>query len=136
MEKTKRNWLIALIAVAAAVLIAGGVTAGVLVAKGRSAKTVYNSAESGLRAYETLELGVELPKTYKNPYDSAAVEVNAVIKHDGGEETVPMFWYEDYERSLVGGVEKLTETGRAFWMLRYVPKSAGEYRISVSVKEN
>ncbi len=31
MEKTKRNWLIALIAVAAAVLIAGGVTAGVLV---------------------------------------------------------------------------------------------------------
>ena len=136
MEKTKRNWLIALIAVAAAVLIAGGVTAGVLVAKGRSAKTVYNSAESGLRAYETLELGVELPKTYKNPYDSAAVEVNAVIKHDGGEETVPMFWYEDYERSLVGGVEKLTETGRAFWMLRYLPKSAGEYRISVSVKEN
>lgn len=49
MEKTKRNWLIALIAVAAAVLIAGGVTAGVLVAKGRSAKTVYNSAENGLR---------------------------------------------------------------------------------------
>lgn len=136
MEKSKKIKWIVLIAALIGILIASSVTAGVLIAKNRSVKTVYNSAQNGIRAYETLEIGVELPKNYLNPYDSSKVEVDAIIQNGDIKQTVPMFWYEDYERSLFGDVEKLTYTGRSFWMLRYVPKTAGEYKITVSVKEN
>ena len=92
---------------------------------------LYDSAKNGIKAYEMLSLGFSSENPPVNPYDSSEIAMDALIERpDGVTDIVPMFWYQDYERSLRYDVEKLTPKGEAYWAVRYTPKQSGTYPFS------
>ena len=92
----------------------------------------YDSAGKGIRAFELLEVGFNGDSKEKNPYDSSAIKKDAIVHlPDGKSVTVPMFWYEEYERSLSYSVEELKPTGKSYWALRYTPTESGRYTVDV-----
>ena len=94
----------------------------------------YSNYTKDFKAYEMLELGFKYDKEVSNPYDSSCISMDAVISFNNKSVTVPMFYYESYERSLVEDVEKLSPTNINGWRLRYTPLESGTYTFKVKVK--
>lgn len=97
-------------------------------------ETVYDSTSLGVRAFETMSYGFCLNNIeINNPYDSSEITVDALIDGPDGQYVVPAFWFQDYERSLWHGREKLTPKGKPCWMVRFTPKTSGEYSVEIRV---
>lgn len=95
----------------------------------------YSNYSENHRAYDLLELGFVYEEEVANPYDSSEISMDAIITFNNKTISVPMFYYESYERSLNNDVEKLSPTNNNGWRLRYTPLEAGEYHIVAEVKD-
>ena len=74
---------------------------------------------------------------FANPFDPDEVAIDATFTlADTPALTVPAFWYQGYQRSLVDGVETLAVTGAPEWRLRFTPMTAGNCTVSVAVRTN
>lgn len=88
--------------------------------------------------YEKAEYGVKisLPADV-NPYDSEQVSVSAYIESpDGKSYSVPMFYYLQYQRRLVGSREELYACGDEQFRFRFTPRAQGEYKFYIKVVQN
>ena len=64
-----------------------------------------------------------------NPFDADEIDVRAEFVSPGGVTVeVPAFWYQGYERSLVGGNERLTPVGEPHFLVRFTPERPGRWR--------
>lgn len=141
MEMKKKNLLYVILASFAGLAIVALSIAVILLSVGpassKELNIMYNSSKNGIKAFETLELGVDYDSDIKNPYDAEKFMMDALITlPDGSQETVAMFWYEGYNRTIAGDVENLIANSNNYWMLRYTPKSSGTYNISVQITKN
>ena len=88
------------------------------------------------KAFEVLELGFEYDKEINNPYNSSEITMDAIITFNDKTVSVPLFYYESFERTLDNDVEKLNPTNNDGWRLRYTPLETGTYDIRVKVNHN
>src|SRR5512145_3023431 len=64
-----------------------------------------------------------------NPFDPAEADLRAVfLAPDGRRFEAIGFWYQGFERALVGGRERLTPVGDPHWRVRFTPDRPGEWR--------
>lgn len=99
---------------------------------------VFNLRENTARPplYSKFELSFNLTRTYSNPYDPSAVDVQGhFVDPDGHEESVPGFFYQGYQRTQVDGAEVLTPMGRSHWKVRYAPRKTGRYHYYLTVDD-
>ncbi len=93
------------------------------------------AATESVPAYGGFEATIDLQARYDNPFDPAQVALDGhVVTPAGQEETVPGFYAWDYERSRLGGAERLRPTGHGGWRLRYCPREPGRYRYWVTLR--
>jgi hypothetical protein len=65
-----------------------------------------------------------------NPFDPDEIDVRAeFVRAAGGRAIeVPAFWYQGYERALIGSREQLTPVGAPHFLVRFTPTRAGPWR--------
>ncbi|MCC6158318.1 MAG: DUF5060 domain-containing protein [Deltaproteobacteria bacterium] len=81
-----------------------------------------------LDLYDRVEFSITLGDAYANPYDPDEIEVNLELETPGGDTiVVPAFWFEPYERSLDGDLEKWTASGDGGFRARFAPLETGSY---------
>ena len=69
------------------------------------------------------------PTTPANPFDPEEIDVRAEFSGPGPtHREVLGFWFQDYERSLVNGRERLTPLGDPAFRIRFTPERAGQWR--------
>jgi hypothetical protein len=68
-------------------------------------------------------------RTPENPFDPAEIDVRAAFVDPSGahHETIA-FWYQDYDRELVDGRERLTPKGEPSFRVRFTPTEPGRWR--------
>jgi len=80
------------------------------------------------------ELTFRLSETFANPFDPECVDLLGHFTSPSGQKTVvPAFFFQDYQRHLVEGVELLTPKGLPCWKLRFTPAEAGAHTYSVTL---
>lgn len=106
----------------------------------RRAKTpvkLYGLRENAQRVgrYGLFELSFSLSRAFDNPFDPREVDIVAHFTAPSGKESrVRAFWFQDYNRALVGVEETLTPVGPPEWKLRFTPSEVGEYRYRLEVR--
>lgn len=86
-------------------------------------------------AWRRAEFRLDQVPAAANPFDPDEIQVDATFSAPSGKKTtVPAFWYQDYRRSLIQGVQALTPSGAPEWRIRFTPTEAGAYRVSVAVR--
>jgi hypothetical protein len=96
--------------------------------------TVPVFSKSSYVKYEKAEATFTLNTTYSNPYDSAVIQVDAIITPPSGPAiTVPCFYY--VPAVFNGGNATLNNAG-ATWMLRYAPTQTGSYSVKIRAIPN
>jgi len=84
--------------------------------------------------YDTVTVAVDIVAAPANPYDPDQIAVDAVVTApSGAERRVPAFWWEGFERSLVGAKEQLRPTGESGWRVRYTPTETGTHSFRVEL---
>jgi len=79
--------------------------------------------------YGRVETRANVSPVPANPFDPAEIDVTGVfVGPDGREQRAIGFWYQDYERVLVGGVETLTPVGAPHFRVRFRPDQIGAWR--------
>ncbi len=74
------------------------------------------------QVYQKFELALETDGVYANPFDPAEIDLRVVFTSpDGGQKTVPAFWYQEYHQ--VGNAP----TGDPEWRVRFTPTLPGEW---------
>jgi len=69
-----------------------------------------------------------------NNFDPDLIRIDAVFTTPAQRVfTVPAFWYQDYNRALVGGAEVLTPAGAPDWRIRFTPDEPGEYTLALTI---
>lgn len=65
-----------------------------------------------------------------NPFDPEEIDVRAeFVRAAGGRAVeVPAFWYQGFERALIGTREQLTPVGEPHFLVRFTPTRAGPWR--------
>jgi hypothetical protein len=63
----------------------------------------------------------------QNPFNYTEVVTQGLFSGPDGNITVDGFYYQAYERSNVGGSEKLIPDGSPQWCVRYSPRSPGSF---------
>src|SRR5512145_393916 len=64
-----------------------------------------------------------------NPFDPAEADLRAVFEAPDGRRFEAIgFWYQGFERALVGGSERLVPVGEPHWRVRFTPDRPGEWR--------
>ncbi|MFP4055627.1 MAG: DUF5060 domain-containing protein [Candidatus Brocadiia bacterium] len=85
--------------------------------------------------FQPVELTIRLDAAFDNPYDPDDIEVTAHIQEPGGRvRSVCGFLYQDYERKLADGQERLSPKGRPVWKARYAPTALGRHTYRVAVR--
>ncbi|MCP4645464.1 MAG: cellulase family glycosylhydrolase, partial [bacterium] len=85
-----------------------------------------------LPAYERVTLTVDLTATYRNPYDSDQICVDATVQPSEGDAWhVPGFLYQECARTLVDNVEHIEASGTPGWRVRLSFKKPGQYSVTV-----
>ena len=86
--------------------------------------------------FDKFELTMDISATYKNPFDSEEISIEAHFSPPEGEELItPGFYYQNYSRQLSNNKEHLTLKGKPCWKIRFTPTQLGTYRYNVSVKD-
>ncbi|HEY5914480.1 MAG TPA: DUF5060 domain-containing protein [Verrucomicrobiae bacterium] len=95
------------------------------------------SAISAPQVWQGAEFRVTNLPTVTNPFDPALIRVDGRFFLPSGRTLdVPAFWYQAYQRALLGGNETLTLSGAGEWRLRFTPPETGNYTVSVTVLTN
>ena len=82
--------------------------------------------------YEKFEITFTLDKDYDNPFDPAQIDARAEGASPSGRAyEVPAFYYQEFDRELVEGVETFTPTGDPVWKVRLAPLEKGTYSWSL-----
>lgn len=85
--------------------------------------------------WERFESEARIRRADGNPFDPAQVDVRGEFRApDGTRHEIPGFVTRDYERSLVGGFEKLQPLGPLAWKLRFTPTQPGRWRFRWKVE--
>jgi hypothetical protein len=64
-----------------------------------------------------------------NPFDPAQIDLALELTAPSGRSfQTPGFYFQDYERTLVEGTERLTPKGEPHWMARFTPTEVGSWR--------
>lgn len=89
------------------------------------------------RAWTRLEFSLGGLPVGANPFDPDTIRVDAVFTGPSGTKTtVPAFWHEPYQRSLVSGREVVNSTGKPEWHVRFLPREAGLYELEIRLGTN
>ena len=97
---------------------------------------IYSNYNDYFYAYDTLELGFSYNESVSNPDSTSVIKIDATISLDDRVIThVPLFYFQNYERKLIGDVEYLTEINTPDWRLRYTPITAGIYEIKIFIHD-
>lgn len=73
--------------------------------------------------------GARVAPAPANPFDPAQLLVRVVFRApDGARIVTGAFWFQDYDRALVGGREVLTPKGAPYWRVRFTPTRPGHWR--------
>ena len=85
--------------------------------------------------YGLFELSFSVSRAFNNPFDPREVEIVGLFTAPSGKESrVRAFWFQDYNRALVGVEETLTPVGPPEWKLRFTPREPGQYRYRLEVR--
>ncbi|MFO1447452.1 MAG: DUF5060 domain-containing protein [Opitutaceae bacterium] len=85
------------------------------------------------RLWQRSEWRVDGVPATANPFDPDVLRVDATITTPSGRVlSVPAFWFQDYHRALVEGVQILTPSGSPEWRLRYTPDEPGTYALALA----
>ena len=75
--------------------------------------------------YQKFELTFTISKSYDNPFDPDIIDITvSFAEPDGGEVTVPAFFYKDYD--YTGG--RYVNGRNPSWKARFAPSQTGEHR--------
>lgn len=112
--------------------LSAGAEGGLAMAQPLAIKQVkLDSAKAPVDSRITLE--VDLTATYRNPFDSRQIRLEAEVTSDVTKPfTVPGFLYQPCQRELVNGREKVTPTGPPRWQIRLSAPLPGTYRVIVT----
>jgi len=85
--------------------------------------------------FDPFELTIDLEAQFENPYDPGDIDLGAEITDPSGRvHRAHGFIYQEYERTLKDGKEKLTPRGGRVWKVRYAPMVPGRHRYEVYVR--
>lgn len=88
------------------------------------------------RQWQRTEWRLEDAPTTANNFDPDLIRIDTVFTAPSRRVlTVPAFWYQDYTRALVNGVQVLTAAGSPGWRIRFTPDEAGEYSLAVTITQ-
>ena len=84
---------------------------------------------SSVRRFARYETSARITPRPANPFDPQQMDVRGVFVDAHGHHFVAIgFWYQGYERALVGGTEVLTTVGDPGWRVRFSPPHKGEWK--------
>ena len=84
--------------------------------------------------WQRAEWRIEGVPSTANNFDPELIRVDATfIAPSGRTLRVPAFWYQDFKRELINGVQVLTPAGEAGWRLRFTPDEPGEYGLELTI---
>jgi hypothetical protein len=87
--------------------------------------------------WQLLEFRIINVPPAQNPFDPDEIRLDATFTLPSGRMmVVPAFWYQDYQRELVGGYEYLNESGPPEWRVRFTPPEPGGYLLSLNIQVN
>jgi hypothetical protein len=82
-----------------------------------------------------VEIALDIAAQYKNPYNPDDIAVSArFVGPQGTPVTVVGFLYQDFDRALDDGKEKLAPSGPRQWKVRYAPIEEGRHEVTVEVR--
>ncbi len=78
--------------------------------------------------YGTVEVNINVSADIDNPFDPSDVNVSVVFTAPSSQTVeISAFYYQEYDRSLLGNQEVLTTVDEPFWKARFTPTEVGEY---------
>ncbi len=101
------------------------------------AATITSVTDNGpVGKYEKLEVVYDLGKIYKNPFDSAQIDVTVEFKSPTGVlHSVKGFIYQDYERTGDFSQQTLTPKGGLVWKARFTSNEEGAWSYVIKAKD-
>jgi hypothetical protein len=85
--------------------------------------------------YGRFEAVLDLWARYANAYDATDIRVvGRFVQPDETTREVRGFFYQDFERALHMGKEKLTPVGPPDWRVRFTPTQLGRHSFTVSIR--
>ncbi len=92
-------------------------------------------ARAEVPRYGLFEARIDLAATYDNPFDPDQIAVDAhFVAPSGRELVVPCFYMVDFERTVVGDVERL-RAGEGAWRVRFTPEELGRYEFWIEARD-
>ena len=135
-----RRGLLAAIALATAAALSVGLFFGLRAPQGvrvgpAPSVEILRTPPPRVELFEPVELALNVSADYSNPFDPSDINVTAVLKGPARTIAVPAFYYQDYERQLVAGEERLVPVGKPHWRVRFTPTEVGEHELYVEVRD-
>jgi hypothetical protein len=101
---------------------------------GRAAAGIALQPPAHPAAWQRAEFRLTDVPVAANNFDPDLIRLDATFTAPSGATfLVPAFWFQDYARTVVDGVESLAPRGAPEWRLRFTPTEAGAYTVAVSV---
>jgi hypothetical protein len=106
-----------------------------LASSGRLAISDVTVSKPQVACYETVEITFRMQGQWENPFDTGEVRVDAVFTGaDGGQTTVPGFFYQEYRRTVAGGRETYHPVNAPCWKVRFATAQPGRYSCKLTAK--
>jgi hypothetical protein len=111
-------------------LISLGGTRGPIILAHQNDRVVPGSGQpAAVPVYHSVELAVDLWAKFDNPFDAKHIRLTGMfVQPDKTIRTIRGFLYQDFERELEAGRERLTPVGPRDWRVRFTPTQVGEHR--------
>lgn len=89
------------------------------------------------RAWDVVQFRVDPARQYTNPFNPEEVAIDAVVTTPKGTQLrLPAFWYQVHTVETAEPRKPVkVQGGESFWMVRLCPTEAGQYALSVQVKD-
>ena len=86
------------------------------------------------RLWQRAEWRLDVFPATTNNFDPDLIRIDATFTTPSKRVlTIPAFWYQDFTRALVEGVQVLTPSGVPEWRLRFTPDESGEYSFALTI---
>lgn len=88
-----------------------------------------------VRQWDRFEAAARLEHEPENPFDPDEIDLRAeLVAPDGTRHEAIGFYYQPFQRALVGGGESLAAAGAPVWKIRFAPHRRGSWRFRLSVE--